>query len=329
MMDRDDETRLLPRDFVSLNGVLRVCRMETVLLNASDPHATIDNLTQGDALFCSAETSFPFRGRFVLPTSWCLLGYIHLAQEGSWCHGIPFSTDTAFTVLPEGSCEFVFNAGTRITFVLLPLEKLEKRHAELAPLRAGSSTRLRSLVRLSDTPVAQRLHWLYQKVRQRLIRIPSADEAAADPIDIETLLDAHLGTILAATEDDLPNWSRGRRKHYLILQRTEQFMRDNLRNDIYVTELCNAAGVSERALRYAFEDLLGISPNRYLSMLRLCTACRSLTLSDISRSSVKSVALSCGLWDLSRFADSYRRVFGELPHDTLMRSPPGDALSGP
>jgi AraC family ethanolamine operon transcriptional activator len=105
------------------------------------------------------------------------------------------------------------------------------------------------------------------------------------------------------------------------VQRVEQFMRINLRNDIYINEMCHAAEVSERALRYAFDDLLGISPNRYLTMLRLCTACRSLASSDVSRRSVKSVALSCGLWDLSRFADSYRRVFGELPHDTLMRSP--------
>jgi AraC family ethanolamine operon transcriptional activator len=36
---------------------------------------------------------------------------------------------------------------------------------------------------------------------------------------------------------------------------------------------------------------------------------------------VKAIALSCGLWDLSRFADNYRKVFGELPRDTLMRAP--------
>ena len=80
-----------------------------------------------------------------------------------------------------------------------------------------------------------------------------------------------------------------------------------------------AAGVSERALRYAFEELVGISPVRYLSMLRLCEACRSLSSADAGRKSVKSIALSCGLWDLSRFADSYRKVFGELPSETLMR----------
>jgi AraC family ethanolamine operon transcriptional activator len=65
-----------------------------------------------------------------------------------------------------------------------------------------------------------------------------------------------------------------------------------------MNEICDAAGVSERGLRYAFEDLFGTSPNRYLSMLRLCAACRSLSMADSSRRSVKAIALSCGLWDL-------------------------------
>lgn len=98
-------------------------------------------------------------------------------------------------------------------------------------------------------------------------------------------------------------------------------MRNHLRNDIYVREMCLAAGVSERSLRYAAEGLLGISPKRCLCMLRLCTACRNPASSGANRRSVKSVALTCTLWGLSRFADSCRKVLGELPHNTLMRLP--------
>ena len=58
------------------------------------------------------------------------------------------------------------------------------------------------------------------------------------------------------------------------------YMRANLRRDIYSQELCQAAGASERGLRYAFDDLLGIPPNRYLAMLRLCTAHRSLVTAE-------------------------------------------------
>jgi len=140
-------------------------------------------------------------------------------------------------------------------------------------------------------------------------------------LDLDAMLTAHLTAGLSSLADSRPQCSRSRRAHYLVVQRAEQYMRANLRHDIYNNEMCAAAGVSERTLRYAFDDMLHISPNRYLSMLRLCTACRSLALSDASRRSVKSVALSCGLWDLSRFADNYRRVFGELPRETLMRAP--------
>jgi len=145
--------------------------------------------------------------------------------------------------------------------------------------------------------------------------------AALQPEETDRLLHEHIQALLAAGPADRPGFTRARRTHYLIAQRAENFMRLNLRRNIYMNEICDAAGVSERGLRYAFEDLFGVSPNRYLSMLRLCAACRSLSVADSSRRSVKAIALSCGLWDLSRFADNYRKVFGELPRDTLMRSP--------
>lgn len=333
-MTAEDVDTLLPCDLVSLSGMLKVCKLEMVLLDDKGPRAIVDSRTHNDALLCSAETSFPFRARLTLPADWCLLGYIHQSPGSSWCHGVPFAGDTAFTVMPEGSSEFMFSAGTRLTLLLLPLERVQTRLAELGPLHplhGGAVSRLPPLFQVVASSLSARpLQALYQRIRQHLIHGPPPDgtvPVAPMEIDLDAAVDLHLAAALGAAAEQLPNCSRGRRKHYVIMQRAEQFMRANLRNDIYVNELCNAAGVSERALRYAFEDLLGISPNRYLSMLRLCTACRSLALADASRRSVKSVALSCGLWDLSRFADNYRRMFGELPHDTLMRSPPGDAAA--
>lgn len=325
-MTTEDVDTLLPCDLVSLSGMLRVCKMEMILLDDQGPRAVVDSSTQGDSLLCTAEASFPFRARLTLPADWCLLGYIHHALDSSWCHGVPFGGNTAFTVLPEGNSEFMFCPGTRLTLLMLPVERLRAKLMRLDPLGGAQATRLPSMFQLSGDTTAQRLLALYQRIRQHLIQGAStAGNDAAVEVDLDEALDVHLDASLGATSESLPNCSRARRKHYIIVQRAEQFMRANLRNDIYTNELCNAAEVSERALRYAFEDLLGVSPNRYLSMLRLSTACRSLALSDASRRSVKSVALSCGLWDLSRFADNYRRVFGELPSDTLMRSPPGDA----
>lgn len=315
-------------DLISLGGALRVCEMEMVLLDARGPHAAVDSRVFSEAIFCSGETDFPFRGRFALPTDWCLLGYIHHALEGSWCHGTELRSGMSFTVMPEGISEFMLRAGSRVSVVLVPLEQLRRTFAALEPHQGEIPSRLLSLFQLGDTDAAVDLRMRFTQIRERLIeRRGASDEEALQGQDVNALVESHLLAGLSARAEDRPQCTRGRRTHYLIVQRAEQFMRANMRQDIYINEMCNAAGVSERALRYAFDDLLGISPNRYLSMLRLSTACRSLSLSDASRRSVKSVALSCGLWDLSRFADHYRRVFGELPRDTLMRAPAMESAS--
>jgi AraC family ethanolamine operon transcriptional activator len=322
-MDVEQAINLRSCNLVSLSGILQVCMMEVVLLDARSAWATIDSKVLSGAIFCSGETNFSFRGRFVLPANWCLIGHIHYTPDTSWCHGTALRSGMAFTVLPEGVSDFMLCAGSQISMLLLPLERLQRKFAEHVPHQAEIPARLLSLFNLSsERPLAQDLRAHFERIRQCLscdhsqarAQVPQGD-------DIDVLLDSHLLAGLSMRAEDRPQCSHGRRTRYLIVQRAEQFMRANMRQDIYSNEVCHAVGVSERALRYAFDDLLGISPIQYLTMLRLCTACKNLSLSDISRHSVKSVALSCGLWDLSRFAGQYRDLFGELPRDTLMRAP--------
>lgn len=309
-------TALRQHDLASLGGVLRVCEVEMVLLDDNGPRASIQSQVHDESLFCTVTCGFQFRGRFTLPPEWCLLGFIHETDESrSWCHGVSLGAGTALTVFPEGASEFALSAGSRFSFLLTPMQRVQRKLTELS-LR-------------SNLPFGQALS-LFDAgasgcgLAGRYAQLPAwlggADPAL--PADAAALLlHEHVQALLAAQGQSRAANSRARHAHYLISQRAESFMRQNLRRNIYMHEICAAAGVSERALRYAFEDLFGTSPNRYLSMLRLCAACRGLSMADATRKSVKAVALSCGLWDLSRFADNYRRVFGELPRDTLMRAP--------
>ncbi len=315
-------------DLVSLSGVLQVCEMEVVLLGGQGPRAFVEARALNEAIFCDGEADFDFRGRFVLPPDWCMLGYIHETPEGSWCHGTPLESGMAFTIMPEGISEFMLRKGSRVSVVLLPLDRLRGKLAELVPHQAEIPARQLRLFRLSNEPQGVALRLDFERIGGHLLRAHLlGDTQTMREVDVGALLTNHLLAGLSASAEDRAQCSRSRRTHYLIVQRVEQYMRANMRHDIYNNELCAAADVSERTLRYAFDDLTGISPNRYLAMLRLCTACRSLSLSDASRRSVKSVALSCGLWDLSRFADNYRRVFGELPRETLMRAPAPELAS--
>jgi len=299
-----------------------------VLLDCAAPRAFIKTRTQSDSLICGAECAFPFRGRFSMPAEWALFGYIHRAGENSWCRAIPLESDTLFTVMAGHTADFTFTAGTRVTLALLPAAKLRESLARRDPLQIHIDG-LSTLHRLSVVKIGAQLRQAHQDIWRQTTNLSLAGLESTPPmvdIGLESLLEIHLENCLGTARNDVSSCSRSRRRHYEIVLRTEEFMRANLSNDIYIASMCNAAGTSERALRYAFDDLLGVSPMRYLSMLRLCIARRNLSLFDLGRHSVKSVAMNCGLRDLSRFAESYRRMFGELPHDTLQRSAPGNAF---
>lgn len=83
-----------------------------------------------------------------------------------------------------------------------------------------------------------------------------------------------------------------------------------------VLELCNQIGASRRKLQYCFQETLGTNPVAYLRALRLNAAHRQLRRGTGS-DSVQTVAAHWGFWHLSRFANDYRQLFGELPSDTL------------
>jgi AraC family transcriptional regulator, ethanolamine operon transcriptional activator len=95
------------------------------------------------------------------------------------------------------------------------------------------------------------------------------------------------------------------------------FLRDNLGEPVTVTDLSRIAGVSERTLRAAFHDVIGISPKRYALAQRLQAARQALCSADPETTTVTDVAMMFGFFELGRFAGRYRHTFGEVPSETL------------
>ena len=85
--------------------------------------------------------------------------------------------------------------------------------------------------------------------------------------------------------------------------------------------LCQIAGVSERSLQTAFNDVYGEPPSVHLRRRALHTARRVLEGSDAGRTTVTAVAHDHGFTHLGRFARYYKEHFGESPSDTLRRDP--------
>jgi AraC-like DNA-binding protein len=103
------------------------------------------------------------------------------------------------------------------------------------------------------------------------------------------------------------------------VRRAELFMEENLRQPIGLGDLARAAGVSARALQFAFRRFRETSPTARLRALRLEMARSDLARADPDASSVAGVAAACGFGHLSRFAADYKARFGELPAETLRR----------
>ncbi len=101
-----------------------------------------------------------------------------------------------------------------------------------------------------------------------------------------------------------------------LLSAVREIFEESGPETIYLYELCQALGVSARTLQITFKQAYGISPMRYLKLRRLHAARERLFTSSLEEVSVKRAALESGFSDRSRFAEDYRKLFGQLPSET-------------
>jgi len=102
-----------------------------------------------------------------------------------------------------------------------------------------------------------------------------------------------------------------------IVARAEQLLRDRPTQPLPIAHLSLLVGVSERALRNAFNAVRGMSPKRFVIQDRLYEARRALSDPRASRATVTDIATEHGFFELGRFAGRYKAVFGETPSKTL------------
>jgi AraC family ethanolamine operon transcriptional activator len=86
---------------------------------------------------------------------------------------------------------------------------------------------------------------------------------------------------------------------------------------VTLTDLCQACGLSRRTLFYSFEQTLGVSPMKYLKVLRLQGVRRALQAANPDHYTVQGLAYNFGFWSMGHFARDYKTLFGESPAQTL------------
>ncbi|MDI7864999.1 helix-turn-helix domain-containing protein [Rhizobiaceae bacterium n13] len=86
-----------------------------------------------------------------------------------------------------------------------------------------------------------------------------------------------------------------------------------------VHHICKELGCTTRALQYAFQTTLDLTPLQYVLTRRLHLARRELLSVSSGPSSVTKAAANQGFQNFGRFSHYYQVLFGELPSDTLRR----------
>lgn len=171
---------------------------------------------------------------------------------------------------------------------------------------------------------ADKVHALYDWGR-RLVEVAAREprsfeegrkERGAAQVELLEMLLAALGT---ASDFKPTRGDRTRRARTQIVRVAEDHALSRIDDPLHVSDLCRAAGVSERTLEVAFNEVMGLTPVNYLMRLRLHRVRRALLAATQASSTVSAAALKWGFWHFGEFSRAYKECFGELPSDTLRR----------
>jgi AraC family transcriptional regulator, ethanolamine operon transcriptional activator len=108
-----------------------------------------------------------------------------------------------------------------------------------------------------------------------------------------------------------------------LATRARDYLKAHGSRAVFQADLCAELDISDRSLRRVFVDYFGMSPGRYLKLLRLNQARRALRAVEQPVASVTEVGMRYAFFDLGRFAADYRSLFGELPSSTLRKARAG------
>jgi len=152
------------------------------------------------------------------------------------------------------------------------------------------------------------------EIVRQLVAEPAILESDASRASVQSYAADLLLQLLSAEQSAAAPLPRPSTREYIV-DRAMQYAESDLGGAISMFDVCNTLRVTPRTLRYSFESVLGISPNRYLLAMRLNRVHRDLRASP-PEVSIQHVATRWGFWHLGRFAKYYRDTFGERPSDT-------------
>jgi AraC family transcriptional regulator, ethanolamine operon transcriptional activator len=237
-------------------------------------------------------------------------------------NGLPVRPGMVLAAEPGTEARFVVDAGWESITFLLPTQEVSEH---LTSRQRESDFRLPhgvEALRVNEESGRALFNWGKRLVslaarQPDLFNTHRQERIAARAELLETLL----ATLGGAVDLEPAGDERTRTAQSLVVKTVESYALSRIDEQLQVSDLCRAAGVSERTLEYAFRETMGLTPVTYLIRLRLHQVRRALLAATQGSTTVSAVALDWGFWHFGDFSRAYRECFGELPSDTLRREP--------
>ena len=102
-----------------------------------------------------------------------------------------------------------------------------------------------------------------------------------------------------------------------LARQATDFIQSHLHQPLTLKDIYQALGISRRTLFNSFENTFGATPIQYLKAQRLQGARKALKKSAPQTITVAQIANQWGYWDAAQFTKAYKKMFGELPSETL------------
>jgi AraC family transcriptional regulator, ethanolamine operon transcriptional activator len=281
----------------------------------------------GASVLLFHSTNRPIRTRTTLQSGF--VAYVAFGPRAAGTlNGLPVGPDRVLAAESGIEVEFVVAAGYESVSFLVPPDDIR---AHLCGRRREGEFRLPRGVELLQPNLAA-AHALYDWGRH-LVNVAERQPQAFDIPQTQTaaqveLLETLLATLGSAANVEFAPGDLTRQAYSRVVQIAEDYALAHAAERLYVTDLCMAAGVSERTLQYAFKGLMGITPLAYLTRLRLHRVRQALRAATHGTTTVTAEALRWGFWHPGDFSRAYKECFGELPSDTLRRKPDTAAKPG-
>jgi len=248
------------------------------------------------------------------PGKWTFVIFSEQTPSIVW-HEKEISNNTIIVFKPGSEIDCISRPGFENFTLSYPEEYLNELCANLGLpgvniLANGNETFECSMVELSESR---------QDLRQIIDSLKNSSSVINNSSLIHTM-DVELPEqILLTLARSVPIKNKSLRVRNRAIIQIKQYMAEYPNEPVTVSQLCKITKVSIRTLQYAFLEHYGVTPKTYLKNFRLNSVRRELWKSDSDFTKVNDVASLWGFWHMGAFAANYRKLFGELPSDTLQR----------